>query len=86
MSHEGIRIVSEREARQASAFEVKLPPEAVTPQKVRVHKTEGTGVEIDWRDGPSQRLELRLATQCLPLRHVPRRAGTEWPSSGGAEA
>ncbi len=51
MSHEGIRIVSEQEARRADAFQVKLPPEAVTPAKVRVHKSEGTGVEIDWRDG-----------------------------------
>jgi DUF971 family protein len=25
--------------------------EAVTPAKVRIHKTEGTGVEIDWKDG-----------------------------------
>jgi DUF971 family protein len=28
-----------------------LPVEAVTPAKVRIHKTEGTGVEVDWRDG-----------------------------------
>ena len=51
MSHEGIRIVSEAEARRADHFEEKLPVEAVTPQKVRVHKSEGTGVEITWRDG-----------------------------------
>jgi DUF971 family protein len=51
MSHEGIRIVSEEESKRSAVFEEKLLPEAVTPQKVRVHKTEGTGVEIDWRDG-----------------------------------
>jgi DUF971 family protein len=51
MSHEGIRIVSEAEARRSDHFEEKLPMEAVTPQKVRVLKTEGTGVEITWRDG-----------------------------------
>ncbi len=50
MSHEGIRIVSGDEARRADR-EVKLPVDAITPQKVRVMKTEGTGVEIDWRDG-----------------------------------
>lgn len=51
MSHEGIRIVSAEEAARTDALEHRLPPEAVTPLKVRVHKTEGTGVEIDWRDG-----------------------------------
>ncbi len=51
MSHEGIRIVSEADARREDLFHRPLPPEAVTPAKVRVHKTEGTGMEIDWRDG-----------------------------------
>jgi DUF971 family protein len=50
MSHEGIRIVSAEEA-HLSPDEQKLPVDAVTPQKVRVDKTGGTGVEIDWRDG-----------------------------------
>src|SRR5579883_886787 len=49
MSHEGIRIVSTDEASKAPVEE-KLPLEAVTPAKVRVHKTEGTGVEIEWKD------------------------------------
>lgn len=51
MSHEGIRIVSSEEARQDAAADKKLPAEAVAPAKVRVHKTEGTGMEIDWKDG-----------------------------------
>jgi DUF971 family protein len=52
MSHEGIKIVSAEEARKDAAREqVKLPVEAVTPLKIRVMKTEGTGVEIDWKDG-----------------------------------
>jgi len=50
VSHEGIRIVSTEEAQRTSQDD-KLPKEAVTPLKVRVMKTEGTGVEIDWRDG-----------------------------------
>ncbi|MCU1322323.1 MAG: hypothetical protein JWM43_1972 [Acidobacteriaceae bacterium] len=50
MSHEGIRIVSTEEAQRDLADE-KLPIAAVTPQKIRVMKTEGTGVEIDWKDG-----------------------------------
>ncbi len=48
MSHEGIRIVS---AAEAAREEKRLPVEAVTPAKVRVLLTEGTGVEIDWKDG-----------------------------------
>jgi DUF971 family protein len=53
MSHEGIRFVSAEEAKQqdAALAQEKLPPDAVTPAKVRVKKTEGTGMEIDWRDG-----------------------------------
>jgi DUF971 family protein len=78
MSHEGIRIVSEREAQQAAAFEVKLPPEAVTPAKVRVHKTEGTGVEIDWRDGHSSAWTfawLRNACPCATCHEEREKSG-----------
>ena len=50
MSHEGIRFVSEDEARNTSRQQ-ELSREAVEPAKVRVHKTEGTGMEIDWKDG-----------------------------------
>jgi DUF971 family protein len=51
MSHEGIRLVSEERARKEEAQHRELPREATTPVKVRVHKTEGTGLEIDWQDG-----------------------------------
>lgn len=54
MSHEGIRFLTEeeqkrqnREDRRAAA----LTKQALTPAKVRVHKTEGTGMEIEWEDG-----------------------------------
>ncbi|MDE3103817.1 MAG: DUF971 domain-containing protein [Acidobacteriota bacterium] len=50
MSHEGIRIVSADEAKRDAEL-ARLPPEATSPQKIRVKKTEGTGVEIDWKDG-----------------------------------
>jgi DUF971 family protein len=50
MSHEGIRFVTEEEARQAQQYK-ELPREAVEPAKVKVHKTEGTGMEIEWKDG-----------------------------------
>ena len=51
MSHEGIRIVSREEARSEEHTDQKLSPDAVTPAKVRVKKSEGSGVEIAWRDG-----------------------------------
>ena len=51
MSHEGIRFVSADEAARSEKTNVKLHPETVTPAKVRVKQTEGTGVEIDWKDG-----------------------------------
>jgi DUF971 family protein len=51
MSHEGFRLVSEEQARRDEAAHAPLPREATEPIKVRVKKTEGTGMEIDWKDG-----------------------------------
>lgn len=51
MSHEGIRFVTEEEARKEEQEQRELPRDAKEPLKVRVHKTEGTGLEIDWKDG-----------------------------------
>lgn len=51
MSHEGIRFVSREEQAEHHQAEQPLPRSAVTPEKVRVKITEGTGLEIDWQDG-----------------------------------
>lgn len=51
MSHEGIRIVSKEELEKEAREERELSREAKEPVKVRVYKTEGTGLEIDWKDG-----------------------------------
>jgi DUF971 family protein len=51
MSHEGIRLVSAEQARKEDLANRDLPREMTDPAKVRVHKTEGTGLEIDWKDG-----------------------------------
>jgi DUF971 family protein len=51
MSHEGIRLVSREESERSQAAERPLPPAAITPAKVKVALTEGTGVEIVWKDG-----------------------------------
>jgi DUF971 family protein len=67
MSHEGIRIVSAEEAaRDAAQAPRPLSPDAVTPAKIRVHKTEGTGVEIDWRDGHQSAWSFRWLRDACP--------------------
>jgi DUF971 family protein len=66
MSHEGIRIVREDEARQHDRQFRDLPKEAVEPAKVRVHKTEGTGMEIDWKDGHRSSWTFRWLRDACP--------------------
>jgi DUF971 family protein len=67
MSHEGIRFISAEEAAQASAQESNRPPaEAVTPLKVRVKKSEGTGIEIEWRDGHKSAWDFRWLRDACP--------------------
>jgi DUF971 family protein len=80
MSHEGIRIVSEATARREQAGERRLSLEAVTPAKVRVKKTEGTGVEIDWRDGHQSAWNfawLRNACPCATCHEEREKDGRE---------
>ena len=77
MSHEGIRIVSSEEARR-EADDAKLPVEAVTPAKIRVMKTEGTGVEIDWKDGHHSKWTfawLRNACPCATCHDEREKSG-----------
>lgn len=66
MSHEGIRFISEEQARKEAAEVRSLPAEAVTPIKVRVHKTEGTGVEIDWKDGHKSKWSFKWLRNACP--------------------
>jgi DUF971 family protein len=67
MSHEGFRLVSEEQARREEAQHAPLPREATEPLKVRVKKSEGTGMEIHWKDGHSSHWSfswLRNACPC----------------------
>ncbi len=79
MSHEGIRIVSaEQAARDAGQEAVKLPTEAVTPARIRVKKTEGTGMEIDWKDGHTSAWNfawLRNACPCATCHDEREKSG-----------
>jgi DUF971 family protein len=90
MSHEGIRIVSEFQARQEQANETPLPAKAITPLKVRVLKTEGKGVEIDWKDGHRSAWNfawLRNACPCATCnedrQQTKRPIGVAKPKPGG---
>lgn len=78
MSHEGIRIVSAEDAQREERYERKLSADAVTPLKVRVLKTEGTGVEIDWRDGHQSAWNfawLRNACPCATCHEEREKTG-----------
>jgi DUF971 family protein len=70
MSHEGITFVSPEQARREESAQ-KLTGDAISPAKVRVDKTGGTGMEIDWRDGHSSAWNftwLRAACPCATCK------------------
>jgi DUF971 family protein len=90
MSHEGIRILSEEQARREAASDTPLNSDAVTPKKVRVMKSEGTGVSIDWKDGHTSAWNfawLRYACPCATCveerEHSGRAIGVPKPRPGG---
>ena len=86
MSHEGIRIVNADDARREAEAEKALHADAVTPKKVRVMKTEGTGVEIDWKDGHHSAWNfawLRNACPCATCHEEREKTGRK---PGVAEA
>src|SRR5438270_11700715 len=66
MSHEGIRIVNAEQAQREDMEHQHMPSDAVTPKKVRVKKTEGTGVEIDWKDGHQSAWSFRWLRDACP--------------------
>ena len=66
MSHEGIRFVSKEEQARESLEDRALPRIAVTPDKVRVKITEGTGLEIDWQDGHKSRWSFAWLRDACP--------------------
>jgi len=78
MSHEGFKIVSTDEA--ARAEQAKLSGDAIRPAKVRIDKTGGTGMTIEWRDGHTSHWSfawLRAACPCATCheaREAERRA------------
>ncbi len=78
MSHEGIRFVSAEQAQRDAADEEKLSADATTPKKVRVMKSEGTGVAIEWKDGHSSEWNfawLRNACPCATCHEEREQSG-----------
>jgi DUF971 family protein len=66
MSHEGIRLVSEERALHEDAEHAPLPRETIDPKRVRVLKSEGKGLEIDWQDGHTSRWSFAWLRQACP--------------------
>ena len=69
MSHEGIRFLSKEEQDQKDREEARaaaLSKAALTPEKVRVLKTEGTGMEIEWADGHKSKWSFQWLRNACP--------------------
>lgn len=65
MSHEGFKFVSSEEA--AREQHARLGGEAIRPAKVKIDKTGGSGMTIEWRDGHTSHWDfawLRAACPC----------------------
>jgi len=79
MSHDGIKFVSKEEAERAAARS-HLTGDAVRPAKVRVDKTGGTGLTIEWRDGHTSHWSfawLRAACPCATCHETREAEGLE---------
>ena len=67
MSHDGVRFVSAEQAAADRAREQRrLAGDAIRPGKVRVDKTGGTGVSIEWRDGHQSHWSFRWLRDACP--------------------
>lgn len=78
MSHEGIRMISREESERAAIVDRPLPYGAAVPAKVKVELTEGTGMEIAWKDGHVSRwnfVYLRNACPCATCHEEREKTG-----------
>ena len=86
MSHEGIRFVTEEEARRAQAEERELSADAKTPAKVRVDKTGGSGMEIEWKDGHRSQWNFAWLRNACPCATCHDERGKSGRRPGEAKA
>lgn len=67
MSHDGVKFISAEEAAaDAERQRRKLSGDALKAAKVRVDKTGGTGVTIDWKDGHQSHWSFRWLREACP--------------------
>lgn len=86
MSHEGFRLVSADEAAREEA-RPRLAGDAIRPAKVKIDKTGGTGMTIEWRDGHTSHWSfswLRAACPCATC-HEAREAEGRAPGMAKAK-
>jgi DUF971 family protein len=80
MSHDGFRFVSGEEAAR-DASQPRLSGEALRPAKVKIDRTGGSGMTIEWRDGHTSHWSfawLRAACPCATC-HEAREAEDRAP-------
>lgn len=85
MSHDGVKFISAEEAAaDAERQRRKLSGDALKPAKVRVDKTGGTGMMIEWRDGHESHWGFRWLRDACPcaLCHESREAEGRAPGVG----
>ncbi len=78
--------MNEEQARREDAEHDQLPADAVTPKKVRVKKTEGTGVEIDWKDGHQSTWTFAWLRNACPCATCHEDRGEDRQSAGRARS
>ena len=67
MSHDGVKFISAEEAAaNAERQRHRLSGDALKAAKVRVDKTGGTGVTIDWKDGHQSHWSFRWLRDACP--------------------
>jgi DUF971 family protein len=87
MSHDGVRFVSAEEAAALREREARqLSGDSVRPAKVRVDKTGGTGVTIDWRDGHQSHWSFRWLRDACPCATCIEERGAEGRGAGVPKA
>jgi DUF971 family protein len=83
VSHEGIKFGKRDEL--AGQEKVQYSPAAITPAKVRVHLKEGTGLEIDWKDGHHSAFPFAFLRNACPCAHCNEEREKQGRSPGQPE-